>query len=264
MLISSRPLLLVGLLAWSTFACGGKSSNEQPDSSGGQSQGGATSGGSGPTPGGSSSGGSVNCKDYADADDSHIPVAIINDSSETLYLGQELVDCGVDPLYTVSDASGALIPPPTTCRLTCEGAMSTTDHGGCTNLCAYPPAIALAPGERRETEWLGTRMELVNLPAACYLRGHDAVVACDRTVAIEPGTFTFAASAGTKLDCSQTGGECDVCVRENSGGCVTPAALISGAIRQAEVKVELTPSNGLGPGNGDGAIQFVEIRFSEP
>jgi hypothetical protein len=208
------------------------------------------------------SGGGPECESLLDDDRSYVPVWIINDTSETLFLGQQEATCGDAPLFGVADVNGRLLTPPGTCRSSCESAM-TSGPTACPPVCLLPSAVELAPGDELSTHWAGTYIELVKLPTRCQSAEFPSPQ-CDRVVAVEPGVFVFSARAGTKLDCSQTGSACMPCMPDEGSACVTRGALITGAIRHAAVEVELDAGYGLGAGNDDGAIVFLEIRFQHP
>jgi hypothetical protein len=250
-------------------ACGGKSSaNDGHERGGAGGNGGAAGSASAGKPSaGNGDGGAAEvpeCAALVDDAPHHVVVDIINDSTETLFVGADMVTCALAPWFDVRDAEDRPLAPPGSCRTTCESAMSANPVGGCPAICLFPQAIELEPGESLMTEWSGQHLELVGLPKACQSAEYPTAQ-CDRAVAIEPGTFTFSAKAGTELDCSPTGTPCEACTwRSDAGGCVTQGALISGSLRTAEARVELDASYGVGPGNGDGALRLVEIRFEEP
>lgn len=270
MLAPCRSLLLVTLVAWCA-ACGGKSNADERDVTGGSSQGGGAGSANGGKPsagsgtGGSSTGGGrgeAECEALLDDDGYYVPVSIINDSYETLFLGQEMVTCAASPLFDVADAEGRLLTPPGQCRSSCESAMSS-GPSGCAAACLLPSTIELAPGDQISTGWAGTYIELVELPTQCQSAEFPSSQ-CDRAVAVEAGAFVFSAKAGTRIECRYPGAGCDPCTPDSSGACVTHDSLITGEIRQAEVEVELDASYGVGSGNADAAIRFVEIRFQNP
>lgn len=266
MLTSCRSALFVSVVTW-CVACGGKSNADERDGGGGSSSGGSAGG---KPAGGSSSGGSgaggrdtdPACKAWIDDDSHYVPVSIINDSSETLFVGQEQVTCDEAPPFEVTDEDGRVLAAPGACRSSCESAM-TSGPSACPAVCLLPSAVELAPGDELLTEWRGRYLEQVLLPERCQ-SPEFATPVCDRAVAVEPGPYVFSAKAGTKLDCEPAGGVCMPCQPDVDGVCVTGGALISGAIRRAETQVELDASYGIGSGNGDGAIQFVFIRFQGP
>jgi hypothetical protein len=267
-------VLAVLLLPWSV-ACGGKSNtneNDDPIGPGGSSNGGAAGNATGgkPTAGNGTGGtaGNAECATLVDDDPLFIGINIINDSEETLFLGDQMATCAVGPLFEVRDAEDRLLTPLSDCRSSCESAMSDDPIGGCLAFCASPQATELKPGESLSTEWNGQDMQLVGLPKPCQSSKYPTAQ-CDRAASIAPGTFTFSVTAGTKLDCSTTAPNgCGACMASSKGGCVTNGALLSGTLRTAETRVELDGSYGVGPSNGDGsadgAINFVEIRFQGP
>ncbi len=277
MLSFGRLAVLMLLATWGA-ACGGKAKVNDNDIDDGVGVGGSARGGSGGASAGKDAGGSSSagkatggttskpeCEALLDDRSYFVPVSIINDSDETLYLGQEMVTCGAAPLFEVRDATHRALPQPDPCRSSCESFMNA-GPSSCPPVCAPPSAIELAPGAGISAAWTGTYLELVQLPAQCHAEDMPAAQ-CDRAIAIEPGVFSFSARAGTKLDCRLLPSECSACTPDSQGRCVTVDALITGEIREAETKVELDASygvgagNGDGSGNGDGALQGVEIRF---
>src|SRR6478752_7119911 len=193
--------LIVLLLA----ACGGKSfDGEGPranagNGSGASANGGNANGGSGGATsagwgsGGDEPGGSAGaaCDSFRDDAPSFVSVNIINDSSKRLYLGQSALTCELSPLFAVEDAAGAALPALSRCRTGCG-----SGSGGCTDICLVPSAIELAPGAGVQTSWDGLFDAQNDLPKQCVdptlASGH-----CQKATRIEPGTFTFSATAGT-------------------------------------------------------------------
>ena len=278
-------VFLVSLLA----ACGGKSF-DQGTPQGGSDPGGTGQGGSGPVggtahggsiskggapAGGTGQGGDTTCQAYDDQPATYIQVNIYNQTTKPIYLGQDMVDCGVAPLFAIQDASGATLGTGRDCRQPCQqvrngGAL------GCPAICAYPQTVALQPGEVLYTSWDGLFMMQAMLPEQC-LATPDYGGSCDMARAIQPGSFTFTSQAGLGIDCSDTIGSCQPCMPNGEGGCVTPASVITGEHLKAETSVLLDASFGVyGPlpapvpaypgGDAPGgavALRAVELFFTE-
>lgn len=287
--------LAYALLLTALTACGGKSFEVDPEPNGGGSdQGGSAQGGSGSagkSQGGTSQGGSVNyagmgpggaggsgsvCDAFNDAQGTYISVEIINKTSTVIYLGQQEVNCGVSPLFGVTDAAGAALSPPNGCQGTCQ---TLRDHGpiGCPAICAFPSSTAIQPGQFLSTTWSGLYQVARELPRQCVDADYGNV--CQQTVQVRPGQFTFSAIAGRSIDCSMSSGSpCQAC-QPIENACVTPGALIGGEILKAATTVTLGPaygvygtaapvpaegSNNPNPGSGAAApIQAVQIVFTE-
>ncbi|MBN2193613.1 MAG: hypothetical protein JW751_12420 [Polyangiaceae bacterium] len=226
---------------------------------GGAENGGAATGGTGSSTGGAAGG---ECSAYEDAAGWSIEVVIRNESSQTIYLGQPEVTCTIAPLFEVTDASGALVPPVPDCGNPC-GEMMRGGAGGCPLLCLFPQTVTLEPHESTRVVWDGLYGVDVELPEQCTPAGETAPFACDRAEEIHPGTFTFKVEAGMSLECADEFVECDTCTPSESGGCITNAALIAGAKLSADTTVMLDPSYGVGGGRGGGAVAPVEIFFRD-
>lgn len=274
--------LLSALLALGGVACGGSSTSDgdgdtpgsggQSSGSGGESSGSGGSGSGGGTGGSSAAGGSsgsmgsggsgADCSQYEDAPTWSLMVQITNQTGAPLHLGQRELSCGAPRLFDVFE-QGVLLADFPMCRQPCEAVMRDGPLG-CPAFCAYPSTITLKPGEATQVEWSGQYAVDVALPDQCLPQGgNSGISACDRAARIEPGIFTFAATAGTSLDCSQTSGTCEACAPNGRGGCMTQGALVGGEEISAEVTVELDASYGVGDVVGGGAIRNVEIVFEE-
>jgi hypothetical protein len=251
-------VLLVSALA----ACGGKSFEVDPSPNGGGSnQGGSNQGGSsagssrggtsnwaGASTGGTSQGGraGAECAGFEDGAPSYVQVAIINKTTAAIYLGQDMANCGVSPLFRVSDSAGAILQPPSSCSGSCQ---SFIDNGpmGCLANCAFPSAIALQPGETLYTSWDGLFQVERQLPMQCIASSYN-VATCQQTKQVLPGAFEFSAVAGRSVDCKATsGGACAACTPTpgGAGGCSTPGALISGQMLSTFTHVQLDASYGV-------------------
>jgi hypothetical protein len=267
-------VLLLSTLA----ACGGKSNTNPGEGDGGTGAGGSGSGGSGHA--GTGSGGTSVCASFDDDYAAYINVSILNQTNAPIYLGQDMVTCGITPLFAVADASGAPLPSLGDCRAPCD-VVRKQGELGCLDNCAFPTAVALQPNEALFTTWDGLFRVAQQLPAKCVTAAVNPgpVVSCDQAQRIEPGSFTFSARAGSALDCSQTTGQgtCSSCTPGGNGGCATPGSLVSGAMHTTQTTVVLDESFGVfakptaGPsagsadapaGNGAQAVRTVELIFT--
>lgn len=282
--------LTVALLVSTLAACGGKS-NASPDDegragtdAGGTGTGGTGSGGKGHAgSAGAGTAGADACTSFDDDSPTSVHVAISNQTSAPIFLGQDMVTCGVSPLFQVADADGTLLPSVSDCRSSCGG-LRKEAVGGCPAICRFPTAVALQPNEILYTTWDGLFSVQGQLPAKCvgYDTGGEATISCDQAKGIEPGTFTFSARAGSAVDCSQTTGvgNCPACTSLPNGGCSTPGSLVTGQMHSAQVTVLLdenygvypTPSASPGPNAGNAelpapggatAILAVALTFTE-
>jgi hypothetical protein len=293
--MSSLARLAVALLVPLLASCGGvASSSTTPATGGNGSTGGSGStagsgstGGSGSTAGngstggsgstaGNGSGGSATCADYKDEGGPSVRVSIVNKTNAPIYLGAEQMTCGFVPLFTVADADGAGLAGSAGCRFSCSAFQTQGNILGCTDICLYPTAVALQPGEVKSTEWAALYVVPRDMPNACvaYDSGSETV-SCDQAKRIQPGTYTFSARAGSTLDCSQTGAaSCSACMSDKDGGCSTPGGVVGGSILTASSTVALderygvftTSSAGSSPGAADAApVQMltVELVFTD-
>jgi hypothetical protein len=157
----------------------------------------------------------------------NVAVAIHNETTAPIYLGQDMVNCTTEPLFQVHDASGVLLLNDEACRQACQ-VVRNGDDIGCPGLCAYPSSIALEPGGVYYTEWQTQYSVQQVLPPECVAAGQQ----CSQLKAVQPGVYTFSAVAGSAVDCSATTGECGPCTPE-SGGCRYGGSLIAGAKHEA-------------------------------
>jgi hypothetical protein len=276
-------------------ACGGKSFevNPDPDPEGGSENGGSAQGGSGNI-GGKGHGGSVGkggtgsgatgsggfagsstCDSFNDAPGYFVSVAVLNKTAAPIYLGQEMMNCGISPLFGVTDAAGAPLVRPGICSETCQ-MLRENEFVGCPTICASPDAIKLEPGESYYTQWDGLYQLQRTLPAVCSASTQPT--GCSQAVQVQPGTFTFSSIAGSSPDCTQTtGAGCGQCNPTGNGGCTVPGGLISGQRHNATTTVYLDSSYGVwgggptpapapafpGGGSGDIALLTVELVFAD-
>jgi hypothetical protein len=283
--------LLVSTLA----ACGGKSVDVRPDPNiggnnpGGSDQGGSSAGSStggtsakaGASAGGTHQGGSAGaqCAGFEDGASSYVSVAILNKTTATIYLGQDMVSCGVEPLFRVGDAAGVTLQPPSSCSGSCQSLM---ERGviSCPPICAFPSAVVLHPGETLHTSWDGLFQVPRELPKQCIPPDYGAAT-CQQTLQVQPGPFVFSAVAGRSIDCmATTGGGCAACASapDGRGGCSISGALIAGQMLNAVTKVQLDESYGVygnssprpaplpNPGGSSEdaiALRTVELVFTE-
>lgn len=267
-------------------ACGGRAfeagdqspsagSSNAGSASGGSGNVGGTTGKAGSPSGGTAQGGSAGsvCESFDDQPGRYISVAIYNKTAAAIHLGEQQVSCEISPLFDVNDAQGAPLKNPSGCRGPCQ-ALRNDGPGGCANICLYPSAVTLQPGEVLYTTWDGLYEVEAQLPAQCLAPGQPGM--CSQALAITPGKFTFSALAGSSLDCSTTvGGSCGSCVPSGNGGCTTSGSLIGGTMHEATTTVLLDSSYGVFgpppaplPGNEDApgaamAFLTVELVFTQ-
>jgi hypothetical protein len=246
------PFLVAALLA----ACGGKSRSSGDDGSEGGS---IASGGTASVGGSASNGGQPSkCDQLANEPGWPVSVRLVNGTKRPLYLGQETPGCGLGTLFHVGDPSGTTLDEPQACSSTCQDlaqGVSTCVPG----TCAPRSVVTLQPGEAFQQVWSGSYLKEEVLPAGCP-PGSQAST-CSRVVAIQPGTFTFAATARTAIDCSPFGGVCTPCMVDGNGGCTTYGAVATGLLLFAVASPELDQSYGVG---ANGAVGHpVDVVFQE-
>ena len=260
------PRLSAALFFSALAACGGKSfdAGEDPDPSpGGSNQGGSSSvagtssGGSSSTAGTTGKGGTgsagtgqggwagASCEAFDDQPGYFVSIAIINKTAAPIHLVQDMLTCGVSPLFDVKDDSGVPLPSLGGCRTSCQQARSNGPIG-CPTICAFPSAVTLQPGGVMYTSYDGLYGVQTTLPEACV----DPTLGdsqCRQARQIQPGRFTFSSRAGSVIDCSQTTGTgtCSACTPLGDGGCTTPGSLISGKMHNATTTVVLDASYGV-------------------
>jgi hypothetical protein len=284
--VSPSIRLALALLVSTLAACGGKASKAGDDGtgatgSGGSGASGSGAGGTGQT-GGSGTGGDAVCASYDDDYATSVQVSIANQTTTTLYLGQDMVTCSMAPLFQVANADGTPLPGLGNCRTSCMN-LRQQGIGGCIGICAFPNTVQLQPGESLFTTWDGLFAVQGQLPPRCVPADarSEAMMLCDQAKRVEPGTFTFSALAGSALDCSQTNpdGACVPCAPSPNGGCTRSSSLIAGPLHAAEATVTLDASYGVYPApsptpdpgtDGAGAApsdvpvaRVVELVFSE-
>lgn len=117
---------------------------------------------------------------------------------------------------------------------------------GCPLICLYPPSITLQPEERTLAHWGGYFASTV-LPRECQ-RDSLLTEQCTQFKKVSPGTYLFAAQAGTQLDCSSTTSnpECGPCEPVEAGGCATNGGVIAGDVLRAETTLKVDASYGVG------------------
>jgi hypothetical protein len=281
-----RPQAFFGLsLLVTTFAlpaCGGKSFGAADDNggndsggsdSGGKAHGGSSRGGSaqggrnssageggsaGLGKGGSAQGGTAQCDAYLDEGPGNIPVRIVNETKAAIYLGPQ-PGCGAAPLFSVADAAGTPLPFVGFCQTTCQQLL----RGGAISCpaiaCPAGQVLTLQPGEDTLQLWNGLYNQPMLFAPACRPATGESM--CLRVAAVKPGTFTFMATAGSMLDCSQP--YCMTCTPSDTGGCTTFGGVVTGPTLSAQTTLLLDGSYGLGGPGGGGTVQSVEIVFKD-
>lgn len=297
--VSQLIRLAAAFAICSLAACGGKSFvSDDPDDQGGS--GGTGSGGTSHTAGKTGKGGSTGtagtaqggigsvgtggsidmggtgqagaagfCSSFDDegATIFNVAVAIHNETSAPIYLGQDMVNCGTAPLFQVHDASGMQLATGELCRQSCQLVRSGGGIG-CPAICAYPSSIALEPGEVYYTQWQTQYSVQQQLPLECAPSGQQQ---CSQLKAVQPGVYTFSAFAGSGVDCSATmGSECAPCTPE-AGGCRFAGSLITGPKHEAST-VEMidagfglkdlpAPAHGAAGSSSSGAAPAPPVRY---
>jgi hypothetical protein len=237
---------------------GGGASNETPAAGGAAGAGGIdmSSGGTGANSMGGSgmtaAGGTPDCSMFNDASPVAVPVRIVNATQGPIHLGPKAINCAAEPLYNVTDHSGMLLSPPSSCG-SCREVMAGSF--GCSLVCSWTPAVTLQPGETLDQTWLGlASMGVDALPEAC-LRSPSPLESgshCWRAVAQSPGEFTFSAKAGTALACGDpVSASCGACQPNAQGGCITNQGVVPLPSLSAETTVTLSATDlTAGPSQG--------------
>lgn len=272
------PVVLVGLM----LACGGKSVDDGDESragragsaqggtdSGGRAGGGSSSGG-GSSGGGNANGGAAGKQqchpaDYEDALGGSVPVLVVNETSQPIYLGEEMIGCGPTQYFQVSNAAGQLLVSPGYCQATCYQLLTGNIPGCPAIACVTGSVTTLQPGEGVSSLWSAQYAESLTLPARCEAKA--GVAECTRIANVEPGRYYFSAQAGSSIDCGVTGPDgapaCGPCTPTGSGGCVSYGAVIAPPLRHAKAEVQLDGSYGIGGPGGGGMVRSVEIVFKD-
>jgi len=289
----ARTQLGAFVVGFGLLACGGKSFDDNGGSggSGASTQGGSShvAGSSGASSSGSHAGGtsasggaaaggtgqagapSDACSGLGDDSGTFILVEIINQTTETLYLGPTMATCGTVPYFTVDDENGKRLTIANDCRASCD-VVRRDGPVGCPDVCFQPSVTRLAPGTSYVTNWSGIDFVRLQLPSEC-INPDYAPAQCDRARRIRPGTFVFSSVAGDAVDCSSA-------FNQNCGACDADAAgcgggLVSGQIRTTTTKVVLNEAYGVygdstkklpppAPGNAPaGMVAGVQIIFTE-
>ena len=219
----STRILISLLLAASTIACGGSTSQES--STGGTSGSGGSSGGAGGSTGGSagaggSTGGSggSSCDQFADEKPpGAVTFRYTNLTSVPIYLGGG-TGCDSGPLYDLSGPQGLVPAQAGPCGHTCQ-ALQT--HGNyCAGACMIPPLVMIIPGGYYEETWSGTTFEDAQMPEQCYFEPEFAQATCDRRIVGPEGSYGVMVQAGTTISCLDVG-VCG-CQPDANGSCQIP------------------------------------------
>lgn len=219
-------------------ACGTKTSTSPPQvGTGGTS-----------TVGASGIGGELpaQCDAFADELGGPSPKLFIrNATSRVIHLGPPSAACGSFVPYSITPEGGQALSLNPFCPTLCSARMKGTAIG-CPLICVYPSSITLQPEESTVTHW-GGYFASTALPRECR-RDLLLTVQCTQFKQIEPGTYLFAAQAGTELDCSSTTSnpECGLCEPVEAGGCATNGGVLAGDMLHAETTVKLDASYGVG------------------
>jgi hypothetical protein len=192
---------------------------------------------------------------YAQDPPSAIPVRITNVLPYPVVLGQSTVDCVVHRLYQVQYEDGGALFDSVSCGSVCSKVESGSF--GCVDLCPFPSALTLQPGESHLTSFDGLDHQYVTLAGTCAGAGTHCLE--DRSIPV--ANYFFTAQAGMAPDCSGTTGTCGDCVADPSGGCFTGGALVPSPSLKASTFVYLDSQYGLGRPPGFGGALSVELVF---
>lgn len=208
-----------------------------------------------PVAGGAGSGGdgAVDCSTVEDEAGESMTIRVTNDTTETLYLGDEVSTCSPNEpwRFELRDGDGRQLAAIGSCQR-CRSAI-VTGTGDCPSFCRPRTTLKLDPGEHTDLTWDGLFETSVPLPEACILPGAAPIhsAECRRANRVEGGVYSFAVRAGSTLSCGE---ECEPCRPLESGGCETSAALVDRLDLEARVDVELAS----GPGYGvEGPIELI-------
>lgn len=245
----------------------GGSGHAGTSSKGGTATGGSSSGGTGQGGAGQGGQGGNACEAFKDDAGAYIRVEILNQTSETIYLGERVLDCYDPPKFAVQDGAGRGLLLREDCRQSCE-VVGSGGPVGCPALCALPQVISLMPGESYRTSWDGLELLQKQLPKECVV-APNGVAECSQAVRIQPGAFTFSSNAGSAIECAISSNPCQTCQPTGFGGCAIQGAQVSGPLIKASVQVELDSSFGIYPKTapapgaprpgGDGAIALQSV-----
>ena len=187
-------------------------------------------------------------------------VRLTNRTVGRLFLGRRMRSCGLGPLFTVADDSGTTLQEPAFCATSCQ----SIPQGvliECPPLpCIVNAVITLQPGESALQQWNGLYQLNRTLPVECGATGTG--IECSQSLAVQPGSFTFTAMAGTGIDCSEFGDHtCTECMPDSNGGCTTYGAVVAGRLLPTVTSVALDASYGVGPSSA--VPRPVELVFEE-
>jgi hypothetical protein len=195
--------------------------------------------------------GPAECRGFADEGGWSMVIQIRNRTPAPIHLGSRQSACGNSPPFSVATPDGQGLQTSGQCVFSCSALMSGAQRG-CPLICLTPSSISLMPGESLRAPCGGTYLSAATLPQACL--PEDVLLdQCTQQKRIEPGELAFAATAGTELDCSMTGGvPCGPCRPNPDGACTTSSSLIAGDELRAENTVKLDAGYGVGEGKPRG------------
>ena len=228
--------------------------------SGGSSAAGASAGGAGRP---------STCAQFKDDSRQAAVVVIINDTPAPIYIGPRMQRCGAPPLYEVRDASNSVVAAPDPCSSSCQSWVAGEPTGGCTANCLPSEVTQLEAGERIAIPWSGLYGLEAELPEACngYRQAGDGQVMCSVAKRVEPGEYTFYATAGSDYSCNDASG-CAECIPNMAGGCTIRGAIVTGTESTAQALIPLDPGYGIsgsaGNANMSGDPLPIELVFRRP
>lgn len=187
-------------------------------------------------------------------------VRLTNRTMSPLFLGRRMRSCGLGPLFTVADASGTTLQDPPFCASSCQN-IAQGSLVECPPLpCIVNSVRKLQPDESTSQQWNGVYWLDTTLPAECAPTG--ANIECGQSLAVQPGSFTFTAMAGTGIDCSEFGDNtCTECMPDANGGCTTYGAVVAGRLLPTATSVTLDASYGVPASSA--VPRPVELVFEE-
>lgn len=222
----SARLAIALLLASTTVACGGSTSQDGSTggsagtgaagsgAAGGGGVGGGLGGGGAGGGGAGGVGGGVSCAGYEDqTPPGGVTVRLQNSTGKPIYIGGEN-NCGPAELFEIPGIKQF----PNDCGNTCEKLQHQS--GICPDACMMPPTILIAPGGHYDAMWSGTTFEDMAMPEECYFEPQYAPPTCERRVIPKPGMYPVAAAASYTVTCYDVG-LCS-CTPGPDGSCEIP------------------------------------------
>lgn|GEM_PF-3146782 len=236
----------------------------------GDERGGSASGGRSAAGASASGGGPSTCAQFKDQAPQSASVVIVNDTLAPIYIGSRVPTCGAQPLYEVRDDSNTALAGPDPCGSSCQSWLAGEPSGGCTAICLPSEVTKVDAGERMAIEWSGMYRFEAQLPSACNASqlGGEGPVSCNVEKRVEPGSYTFYASAGSGYSCNDNPSGCGQCDPRATGGCTLRNALVTGVETIAQSLIQLDPGYGISGSTGSADMSGkplpIELVFRRP